>query len=140
MQFKRLWDEWRAAKKEPDAPEAWKGRLGFEEWYVDNVAAWAYGEYKNKKPKNATESYFKRLVNKLKKMFNEMRKTFQRRFQGGNVHLKVIWNFWRVLSVMALEKLQVVQLTKLIQIRTKQFSGILLRLKKSTTLETIQTS
>ena len=93
MQFKRLWDEWRAAKKEPDAPEAWKGRLGFEEWYVDNVAAWAYGEYKNNKPKNATESYFKRLVNKLKKMFNEMRKTFQRRFQGGNVTFESYMEF-----------------------------------------------
>ena len=85
--FNALWKQWQSEKRAPDAPLSWSqgGGLAFEEWYVDNIAKWAYGEFRDKKPTNVTESYFKRLVTKLKTMFNEMRRSFQRRFTPDEV-------------------------------------------------------
>ena len=49
--------------------------VGFEEWYADQVAAWVkHDALTNKKSaKNAVDSYFKRLVQRFKKMWNEMK-------------------------------------------------------------------
>ena len=54
--------------------------LGFEEWYSDQVAAWAFGEYRNSKARNLEESYFKRLVDKLRQMWTSVRSVLRKRF------------------------------------------------------------
>lgn len=69
--FKTLW----AAFEQSENPA-----LGFEEWYSDQVAAWSFGEYRNSKARNLEESYFKRLVDKLRKMWTSIRSVLRKRF------------------------------------------------------------
>lgn len=69
--FTKLW----AAYQKSENPA-----LGFEEWYSDQVAAWAFGEYRNSKARNLEESYFKRLVDKLRQMWTSVRSVLRKRF------------------------------------------------------------
>ena len=77
--FKALLAAFEKAKADPEGSAAYSGPLGFEEWYADQVGAWAFGEYRDAKAKNLVDSYFKRLVNKLREMWKEVRASIQRR-------------------------------------------------------------
>ena len=77
--FKKLMAAFEAAKENPETKAAYSGPLGFEEWYADQVGAWAFGEYRNSKATNLVDSYFKRLVAKLREMWKAVRTSLQRR-------------------------------------------------------------
>ena len=77
--FKKLLAAFEAAKENPETKAAYSGPLGFEEWYADQVGAWAFGEYRNSKATNLVDSYFKRLVAKLREMWKAVRTSLQRR-------------------------------------------------------------
>lgn len=69
--FKKLWSAYQQSQNPA---------LGFEEWYSDQVAAWSFGEYRNSKARTLEESYFKRLVDKLRKMWTSIRSVLRKRF------------------------------------------------------------
>jgi hypothetical protein len=77
--FKNLWAAYQKTKSDPDT-FGYTGPFGFEEWYSDQVAAWSFGEYRNSKARNLEESYFKRLVDKLRKMWTSVRSVLRKRF------------------------------------------------------------
>lgn len=74
--FKRMWKAFQARDR---SEKAYSGPLGFEEWYADQLGAWAFGEYRNQKASNLVDSYFKKLVTKLREMFKGVRASLQRR-------------------------------------------------------------
>ena len=77
--FKTLWAAYQKVKADPDTFD-YSGPFGFEEWYSDQVAAWSFGEYRNSKARNLEESYFKRLVDKLRQMWTSIRSVLRKRF------------------------------------------------------------
>lgn len=77
--FKRLWAAYQTSLKDPAVNEVYSGPLGFEEWYADQIGAWSFGEYRNQKASNLVDSYFKKLVTKLREMFKGVRASLQRR-------------------------------------------------------------
>jgi len=53
--------------------------LGFEEWFSDQMGTWLLREAK--KPTNAVESFFKRLADKLRAVFQSLSQVMQARFR-----------------------------------------------------------
>lgn len=74
------------AKNAEDAPAAYQGELGFEEWYADQVAIWAQRNYLNqkRKAKNFVEAHFNAIAKKIVSMFNALSAELQRRFGKQN--------------------------------------------------------
>lgn len=56
----------------------YEGRFGFHEWYADQVAGYLYDS--SKKANDGVESYFKRIANKLKSIFDALGKQITARF------------------------------------------------------------
>ena len=63
------------ARDEGEPVKQWE-EVGFEEWYADQVAAWAKRDMQSDKAgaKNAADSHFKSVVKKFKKLWQEMGK------------------------------------------------------------------
>ena len=80
----RLEKAFEKAKAAQDAPSAYQGELGFEEWYADQVAIWAQRLYlsqkKSSKAKNFTEAHFRAIAQKIIDMFNALSSEMRRRF------------------------------------------------------------
>lgn len=81
------------AKNAEGAPEAYKGDLGFEEWYADQVAIWAQKLYlkqkKDAKPaKGQVENHFKQIAQRIIDMFKAMSSEMRRRFGRQNIDPK----------------------------------------------------
>jgi hypothetical protein len=80
----RLERAFEKAKAAQDAPSAYQGELGFEEWYADQVAIWAQRLYlsqkKSSKAKNFTEAHFRGIAQKIIDMFNALSSEMRRRF------------------------------------------------------------
>lgn len=80
----RLERAFEKAKAAQDAPSAYQGELGFEEWYADQVAIWAQRLYLSQKKysnaKNFTEAHFRRIAQKIMDMFNALSSEMRRRF------------------------------------------------------------
>ena len=78
----RLQKAFEKAKAADDAPQAYEGELGFEEWYADQVAVWAQKLYKKQKAKNMVEGHFKQLAEKLRRMWQAISSDLRRRFSN----------------------------------------------------------
>jgi hypothetical protein len=80
----RLEKAFEKAKAAQDAPSAYQGELGFEEWYADQVAIWAQRLYLDQKKysnaKNFTEAHFRRIAQKIIDMFKTLSSEMRRRF------------------------------------------------------------
>ena len=50
------------------------GSLGIDEWHADQVARWAVKDYTSRPPKNMPERHFKRIVKKLRRLWQELRR------------------------------------------------------------------
>jgi len=50
--YSRLFKGFEKARDKKDAPASYKGERGFEEWYADQVAIWAKGEYSKQRVAN----------------------------------------------------------------------------------------
>ena len=57
----------------------YESRFGFHEWYADQVAGYLYDS--SKKANDGVESYFKRIANKLRTIFDELGKAITKRFE-----------------------------------------------------------
>lgn len=85
--YNRLKKSHKEAIKQPNAPTAWLGDNGFDEWFSDQTATWmkqlAIEDVKTRKtPKNGTESFFKNLATRLKNYFKGLEAALKRRFTG----------------------------------------------------------
>jgi len=80
----RLEKAFEKAKAAQDAPSAYQGELGFEEWYADQVGIWAQRLYlsqkKSSKAKNFTEAHFRSIAQKIVDMFQALSAEMRRRF------------------------------------------------------------
>jgi len=81
-QYFRLFRSWSNARNREDAPSAWQGPTGFEEWFADQVASWAQSIYLDEKrtAKDATESIFKRIAQRIVRMYQALSAEMKRRF------------------------------------------------------------
>ena len=108
-----MWDDFQKARDSKEAPDAYQGDQGFEEWYADQVSYWANDLYlKERQPrgkivsdpaktklvnkegkkktfgtrpsKGLTKAYFKKLVKKLHDFHKELSKSLQARFSKEN--------------------------------------------------------
>ena len=97
---KDLITEWEADRN-AGVSESYYGEAGFEEWFADKLGAWllrgprrghhGFEEYRDTgfgrhriwkdKPKNAVDSFFKRLADKIIKVFNSLDQALKRRFR-----------------------------------------------------------
>ena len=85
--YNRLKKSHKKAIEQPNAPTAWLGENGFDEWFSDQTATWmkqlAIADVKTRKtPKNGTESFFKNLATRLKNYFKGLETALKRRFTG----------------------------------------------------------
>ena len=97
---KDLIKEWKA-DRDAGVSESYHGEAGFEEWFADKLGAWllrgprrghhgfeehrdtGFGRHRiwKDKPKNAVDSFFKRLADKIMKVFNSLDQALKRRFR-----------------------------------------------------------
>lgn len=80
---RRMYKAFLKAKTKDGAPAQYEGANGFEEWYSDQVAMWGLklaGGIAAAKPRNQIESHFKRVVTKLRNMWNSLRNEIRQRF------------------------------------------------------------
>lgn len=78
--YNRLFDAFQTARDADDAPTAYKGKRGFEEWYADQVANWAIEAYTKDRKKGLIGAHFQKVAQTLKKFFGAFSKEMQRRF------------------------------------------------------------
>ena len=71
----------KAWEKDRDAgiSDSYKEEFGFEEWFADNLGGWLLREAQ--KPVNGVESFFKRLADKIRSVFNSLNENFRARFR-----------------------------------------------------------
>ena len=74
---KDLITAWEADRK-AKISDSYSGKFGFEEWFADNTGGWLLREAK--KPVNGVESFFKRLADKIRSVFQSLNANFKRRF------------------------------------------------------------
>ena len=81
MLRQRMWDAFLKARSAKDAPEQYRGEenLAFEEWFADQVAVWARTT-KTKTPRGVVQSTFKKISDKLEKLWRAIRGELRRRF------------------------------------------------------------
>lgn len=75
----RLVESFKRHPKHDRYVEVYGFEKGFEEWYADQLSRWATKRYANKAAKNMVEKHFKELVQKLKKLWREMKRGFRAR-------------------------------------------------------------
>ena len=78
--YNRLFTDFQKARDVKDAPAAYKGKQGFEEWYADQVANWAIGEYKKDRKKGLVGAHFQKVARKLKSFYNAFSADMKKRF------------------------------------------------------------
>ena len=78
--YNRLFTDFQKARDTKDAPAAYKGKQGFEEWYADQVANWAIGEYKKDRKKGLVGAHFQKVARKLKSFYNAFSADMKKRF------------------------------------------------------------
>ena len=78
--YNRLFADFQKARDKKGAPESYKGKRGFEEWYADQVAIWASKEYMNKQAKGLVEAVFKQLGRKLMDFYKALSRDLKKRF------------------------------------------------------------
>lgn len=78
--YNRLFDEFQKARDAKDAPTAYQGKRGFEEWYSDQVATWALKQYAADRKKGLVGSHFIRIVRKLKQFHKQFSTEMKKRF------------------------------------------------------------
>lgn len=78
--YNRLYAAFTKAAKAKNAPDAYKGKNGFEEWYADQVAMWANREYASQKQKGLVGATFKKIATKLQKYHRALTSDLKRRF------------------------------------------------------------
>jgi hypothetical protein len=78
--YNRMFDKFQKARDAKDAPAAYKGKHGFEEWYADQVAVWAMKSYKKERAKGLIEATFKKLAEKLQRFYKALSTDMKRRF------------------------------------------------------------
>ena len=64
------------ARVEAAGSQKYQGKFGFEEWFADQTAAWLI----KTNAKNAVDSFFKRVYERLKSIFDSLNETFKGRF------------------------------------------------------------
>ena len=85
MLRQRMWDAFIKARKAKDAPEQYRGEenLAFEEWFSDQVAVWARTS-KTKSPRGVVQSTFKKIADKLERLWKAIRGELRRRFSAND--------------------------------------------------------
>ena len=78
--YNRMFDKFQKARDAKDAPAAYKGKHGFEEWYADQVAVWAMKSYKKERAKGLIEVTFQKLAEKLQRFYKALSTDMKRRF------------------------------------------------------------
>ena len=78
--YNRLHAAFTKAAKAKNAPDAYKGKNGFEEWYADQVAIWANREYASQTQKGLVGATFKKIAAKLQKYYRALSSDLKRRF------------------------------------------------------------
>jgi hypothetical protein len=78
--YNRLFDAFQVSRDAEDAPAAYKGKRGFEEWYADQVANWAIDAYTKDRKKGLIGAHFQKVAQALKKFYNAFSKEMQKRF------------------------------------------------------------
>ena len=78
--YNRLFDEFQKARDAKDAPAAYKGKRGFEEWYSDQVANWAMQQYVADRKKGLVGAHFMKIVRKLKQFHKQFSTEMKKRF------------------------------------------------------------
>ena len=78
--YNRLFDAFQVSRDAEDAPAAYKGKRGFEEWYADQVANWAIDAYTKDRKKGLIGAHFQKVAQALKKFYNAFSKEMQQRF------------------------------------------------------------
>jgi len=74
----RINNAFQKARGAKDSPGQYQGDFGFEEWYADNIALWLIQE--GRKSINGVESHFKKVADKLRRFFKDIRSSLQKRF------------------------------------------------------------
>ena len=69
-----------AYEKDIQDSEQYRGEFGFEEWYADKFATDMFAVLENRAPKDAVESFFYRLLKKLKAFFQNLNREAAKRF------------------------------------------------------------
>ena len=64
--YNRLFDAYQIARDAKDAPAAYKGKHGFEEWYADQTANWDLAEYTKDRKKGLIGAHFQKVARALK--------------------------------------------------------------------------
>lgn len=64
------------ARIEAQGSTKYQGKFGFEEWFADQTASWLV----KTQAKNGVDSFFKRIYDRLKKIFDEVNNAFKGRF------------------------------------------------------------
>ena len=64
------------ARIEAQGSTKYQGKFGFEEWFADQTASWLV----KTQAKNGVDSFFKRIYDRLKKIFDEVNNAFKNRF------------------------------------------------------------
>ena len=78
--YNRLYSSFEEARSAKDAPDSYKGKRGFEEWYADQTAIWAIKQYTKDRKKGLVGAHFQKLANKLNRFFKALSKDLQTRF------------------------------------------------------------
>ena len=79
--WKRINRAFEKARDAEGAPEQYQREYGLEEWWADNMGIWLLNEAR--KPTNGVESLFKRVADKLRRFFKDIRRSLQQRFGRG---------------------------------------------------------
>lgn len=78
--YNRLFDEFQKARDADDAPTAYRGKHGFEEWYADQTANWAIAEYAKDRKKGLVGAHFQKVARKLKQFYKAFSADMKKRF------------------------------------------------------------
>jgi len=78
--YNRLFDAFQKARDAKDAPASYQGKRGFEEWYADQLANWAIGEYSKTQKKGLIGSHFMKLKRKFAAFHKQFSTEMKRRF------------------------------------------------------------
>ena len=69
------------ADRDAGISDSYSGEFGFEEWFADNLGGWLLREARDAKAKNGVESFFKRLADKIRSVFQSLDASLKARFR-----------------------------------------------------------
>ena len=78
--YNRLFDVFQKARDAKDAPAAYKGKHGFEEWYADQTANWAISEYTKDRKKGLIGAHFQKVARALLSFYKAFSADMKKRF------------------------------------------------------------